>query len=292
MNKIIILVSFGNEEENIKKFVHEVEKSFSFKNISNYEILFIDDYSSDNSFNILKELSKKNNKIKIIKMKKRYGHSHSIQAGLENLSPEDFCVLIDCDLQDPPILIAENLNFDDEKTTIHFVRKNRDDSFFQKIYSFIAYMVLNFISFGKIINNAGYFKIIPPSIINSLKSNKEYLPYWNYLITKYSINNKIIYYTRGKRYSGNSKFGILTLNPWMTYFGGLYYFKYNFIILSSIFMVLIYLFNNSFNNFYGNAILNLLNFFIFSKLILFLFYLTYKKRREKIKCEYELINFS
>ncbi|MDC0326822.1 glycosyltransferase [Candidatus Pelagibacter sp.] len=292
MNKIIILVSFRNEEENIKKFVHEVEKSFSFKNISNYEILFIDDYSSDNSFNILRELSKKNNKIKIIKMKKRYGHSHSIQAGLENLSPEDFCVLIDCDLQDPPILIAENLNFDDEKTTIHFVRKNRDDSFFQKIYSFIAYMVLNFISFGKIINNAGYFKIIPPSIINSLKSNKEYLPYWNYLITKYSINNKIIYYTRGKRYSGNSKFGILTLNPWMTYFGGLYYFKYNFIILSSIFMVLIYLFNNSFNNFYGNAILNLLNFFIFSKLILFLFYLTYKKRREKIKCEYELINFS
>lgn len=292
MSKLIILVSFRNEELNIKKFVHEVEKSFSFKNISNYEILFIDDYSSDNSFNILKELSKKNNKIKIIKMKKRYGHSHSIQAGLENLSPEDFCVLIDCDLQDPPILIAENLNFDDKKTTIHFVRKNRDDSFFQKIYSFIAYMVLNFISFGKIINNAGYFKIIPPSIINRLKSNKEYLPYWNYLITKYSINNKIIYYTRGKRYAGNSKFGILTLNPWMTYFGGLYYFKYNFIILSSIFMVLINLFNNSFDNFYGNAILNFLNFFIFSKLILFLYYLTYKKRRKKIKCEYELINFS
>ncbi len=292
MNKITIIVSFRNEEENIKKFVHEVEKSFSLKNISNYEIIFIDDYSSDNSFSVLRELLKKNNKIKIIKMKRRYGHSHSIQAGLENLSPKNFCVLIDCDLQDPPILIAENLNFDDEKTTIHFVRKNRDDGFFQKIYSFIAYMVLNFISFGKIINNAGYFKIIPPSIINSLKSNKEYLPYWNYLITKYSINNKIIYYTRGKRYSGNSKFGILTLNPWMTYFGGLYYFKYNFIILSSILMVLIYLFNNSFNNFYGNAILNLLNFFIFSKLTLFLFYLNYKKRKEKIKCEYDLINFS
>lgn len=291
MNKLSILVSFRNEEENIKKFIYEVEKSFSFKNISNYEILFIDDYSSDNSFNILKELSKKNNKIKIIKMKKRYGHSHSIQAGLENLSVENFCVLIDCDLQDHPILIAENLNFDDKTTTIHFVRKNRDDSFFQKIYSFIAYMVLNFISFGKIINNAGYFKIIPPSIINSLKSDKEYLPYWNYLITKYSLNNKIIYYTRGKRYSGNSKFGIFTLNPWMTYFGGLYYFKYNFIALSLILMILIYLFNNLFNHFYGNILLHLLNFFIFSKLILFLYYLTLKKKRKKIKCEYELINF-
>ena len=292
MNKISILVSFRNEEDNIKKFIYEIEKSFSFKNISNYEIIFIDDYSSDNSFSILRELSKKNNKIKIIKMKKRYGHSHSIQAGLENLCPDNFCVLIDCDLQDPPLLIAENLNFDDKTTTVHFVRKNRDDGFFQKIYSFIAYVVLNFISFGKIINNAGYFKIIPPNIINSLKSDHEYLPYWNYLITKYSLNNKIIYYTRGKRFSGVSKFGIFTLNPWMTYFGGLYYFKYNFIILSLILMTFIFLLNNLFDNFYGSLMLNLLNFFIFSKLILFLCYLIYKRRRTKIMCEYELINFT
>ena len=55
MNKISILVSFRNEEDNIKKFIYEIEKSFSFKNISNYEIIFIDDYSSDNSFSILRE---------------------------------------------------------------------------------------------------------------------------------------------------------------------------------------------------------------------------------------------
>ena len=91
---------------------------------------------------------------------------------------------------------------------------------FSKSIFICAYKILNIISFGKIINNAGYFKIMPPCVTKKLKSDKEYLPYWNYLITKYSQKNKKKFYTRGKKILSDSKFGILTLNPWMTYFGG------------------------------------------------------------------------
>ena len=292
MNKISILTSFRNEQDNIKKFIENVKNCFLEKKIENYEIIFIDDDSSDQSFKILSNFAETNKKIKIIKMKRRYGHSHSIQAGLEKVDENNFCVLIDCDLQDPPSLIAEYLNFQDKNTTIHFVRKNRDDGFFQKVYSFIAYKILNIISFGKIINNAGYFKIMPPCVTKKLKSDKEYLPYWNYLITKYSQKNKKIFYTRGKRFSGDSKFGILTLNPWMTYFGGLYYFKYNFIIFSSILLVALFFFKNLFNNTFLNITLNSISLLILSNLFFFMYYLIYKYKKNKIKCDYQLINFS
>ena len=87
MSKISIIISFRNEKDNINKFVHEVEASFSKNN--NYEIIFIDDNSSDGSLEILLSLIKKNKKIKIIKMKKRFGHSNCIQAGLENISDKN-----------------------------------------------------------------------------------------------------------------------------------------------------------------------------------------------------------
>ena len=289
MSKISIIISFRNEKDNINKFVHEVEASFSKNN--NYEIIFIDDNSSDGSLEILLSLIKKNKKIKIIKMKKRFGHSNCIQAGLENISDKNFCVLIDCDLQDPPSLINQNLNINDTTNTIHFVRKSRDDGFFQKIYTSIAYKILKIISKGKIIESAGYFKIIPPSVTAKLKKDDEYMPYWNYLITKYSNKNKSVYYTRSKRYQGESKFNIFSLNPWMTYFGGLYHFKYNFIFLASIIIILsigakIFI-NLKLISLISNVIISFLSLNILS----FLIYLFFKNKKKKILCEYELINF-
>lgn len=291
MNKLSILVSFRNEEDNITKFIENINSSFLKKKINNYEIIFVDDDSSDKSFKILTSFANNDKKIKIIKMRKRFGHSNSIQAGLENINEENFCVLIDCDLQDSPSLIAENLNFDDKLNTIHFVRKNRDDGFFQKIYSYIAYQILNFISFGKIIKNAGYFKIIPPSTTKKLKLDNEFLPYWNYLITKYSSNNKKVYYTRNKRFSGESKFSFVSLNPWMTYFGGLYYFKYNFILLSIIILISNLFLNNFYDSYFIGILYYITNLSISFNLFFFLIYLYFKSKKKKFKCEYELINF-
>ena len=72
MSKISIIISFLNEKDNINKFVQEIETSFSKNN--NYEIIFIDDNSSDGSLEVLLDLIKKNKNIKIIKLKKRFGN--------------------------------------------------------------------------------------------------------------------------------------------------------------------------------------------------------------------------
>ena len=121
MSKISIIASFRNEQENLDLFITKIEDSFKKQDNFDYEIIFVDDYSSDNSFEILKKRMKLNNKIKIIKMKKRYGHSPSIQAAIENINGNNYSVIIDCDLQDSPELISENLKNILSDETIHFI---------------------------------------------------------------------------------------------------------------------------------------------------------------------------
>ncbi len=290
MSYISIIASFRNEEESLKQFITRISRSFKKKKIKKYEIIFVDDCSTDNSLQILFKEAKKNKKIRIIKMKNRYGHSNSIQAAFENISKNNFSVIIDCDLQDPPELIAKNFNPKTKDKTIHFIRTKRKDGLFQKIYSNFAYKILYLISFGKIFSNAGYFKINPPTVTKKIKKDKEYYPYWNYLITKYSKKNEKIFYSRLKRSKGTSKFSFISLNPWLTFFGGAYYFKFNYIIFLSSIILLINVFKKSNYLSKFELVLNSGLILISINLIMFLFYLVFKIKK-KIKCKYSKLNF-
>ena len=295
MSKISIIASFRNEQENIDLFINKIQETFEKLNNFDYEIIFVDDCSTDNSFSILEKHFESNKKIKVIKMHQRYGHSPSIQTALENINNNNYCVIIDCDMQDPPEMIAENLKNIQKNETVHFVRKKRDDGFFQKIYSYIAYIILNFISGGKIFINAGYFKIMPPVVTEKIKKNDEYLPFWSYLITKLSIKNKKIYYLRKPRHGGESKYSFFSINPWLTFYGGLYYFKVRYLIFSITLLAFFILIKNYTIFISKSLIINLvfnsiITIFIIN-IIFFLYYLYLKSKKKKINCNYELINF-
>ena len=223
--RISIIASFYNEVENINEFITRTINSFKKLRKVDYELIFIDDFSNDSSNTLIKKASKKNKKIKLIRLKKNYGSDPSIQTGFDFVSQKNYATVIDCDLQERPELIANNFAKIKKKQTIHFVRKKREDPFFQRFYAKIAYLVLYFISEKKIIKNASYFKIIPPSVVKKIKKNTESNPYWNYLFTKHSTQNKIVYYVRKKRIHGSSKFNIFTLNPWVTFFSGINFYS-------------------------------------------------------------------
>ena len=95
-------------------------------------------------------------------------------------------------------------------------------------------MILQFISDGKIISNSNYFKIIPPNVVKKIKKNTEIDPYWHYLLTKHSLQNKMVYYVRKNRIHGTSKFNLFSLNPWLTFFSAANYFKMKFITTTTI----------------------------------------------------------
>ena len=222
-----IIASFRNEEKSIKYFCKRINSCFSKYNNITYKIYFINDFSTDNSESIIKRLKKNNKKIILASTNKNYGGSHSIHYGFSLIPNNQFATVIDCDLQDPPEILVKEFIKSKKDTLVNFKRKERNENFFQLFYTNIAYKVLSLISFGKIISNSNYFKIIPPYIVKKIKKSTEIYPFWNYFICQYSKKNKIVLYKRKKRSFGKTKFGIFSTNPWATFYSALYYFMVN-----------------------------------------------------------------
>ena len=289
--KISIIATFFNEEGNINEFIARINSSFKKFNHIDYEIIFIDAASNDLSNALIKKARTKNKKIKLITLKKRYGLHEGIQTGFDFVSKKNYAAVIDCDLQDRPELIAQNFAKIKKEQTIHFVRKKREDSFFQRFYTKIAYLFLHFISEGKIIRDTGYFKIISSIAVKKIKKNIEAHPYWSYLFTKYSPQNKKVYYIRKKRIYGNSKFSIFSLNPWVFFFSGIHCFRKRFInIISTLLIINITILLLTYYNFYNVFIILFLALFsclLIASLAISTFLLYYKKRIKRTYCKYK-----
>ncbi|MCB0750078.1 MAG: glycosyltransferase family 2 protein, partial [Ignavibacteriae bacterium] len=99
-SRISILVPLFNEEESLAKLTKQI--SDVFNNIkTDYEILFVDDGSVDNSLKVIKDLARTNNKIRYISFRKNYGKSAALNIGFKNVTG-DVVITMDADLQDDP----------------------------------------------------------------------------------------------------------------------------------------------------------------------------------------------
>jgi len=107
--KISVIFSFFNEENCISDAINQVSNILNKIDNLDYELIFINDCSSDNSLSKLVEKSKDNNKIKIINMSRRFGHMPCVLAGLKN-STGDAVIHMDIDLQDPPEIMDKMIN--------------------------------------------------------------------------------------------------------------------------------------------------------------------------------------
>lgn len=106
MKKISIVVPCYNEEDIIEEFYNKLLETLDEIEGYEYEILFIDDGSNDNTLKILNLIKEKDNKVRIISFSRNFGKESAIYAGLEN-SKGDLVVVMDSDLQHPPQKIIE-----------------------------------------------------------------------------------------------------------------------------------------------------------------------------------------
>lgn len=216
---ISIIYSFKNEESNIPELIDRTIKTC--KKISEeYEVIFVDDKSTDKSKEIIKSHILKNNKIKYILMNRTFGTSPCVLAGIEN-SQGDYVVYLDSDLQDPPELIEEMIKKAKEGyDIIHTKRKNREgENFFKLLLTNFAYFILNKILFIKLEKNSGDFKLLSRKVANKILDMKEKDPFLRGLPSWTGYKNTIIYYDRAERFRGETKFPLLSsTNPYKEFF--------------------------------------------------------------------------
>ncbi len=165
--KYSIVIPVHNEEKNLPILVKELSEVIN-KLKGEVEVIFIDDGSNDNSFNVLRELKKRYKWIKIIKFKKRSGQTAAFDAGFKEARGE-VIITMDADLQNNPADIFKLLEYYPLYDVVSGKRVNRKDSIVKKVSSRIANYIRNKITKENIVDTGCSLKLFKAEYIKRLK---------------------------------------------------------------------------------------------------------------------------
>jgi dolichol-phosphate mannosyltransferase len=203
---ISIIIPVYNEQENIELLFNRLISSSKLWNDS-FELLFVDDGSSDNSYSLLKEIADRQDNVKIIKLSRNFGHQAAISAGIK-LAKGDAAIIMDADLQDPPELLTKFIEeWKNGTEVVYAVRKNRKENIFKKIGYMSFYWILQkIVSDINIPIDAGDFCLMDRKVIDVLNSMTEENRFVRGLRAYAGYNQKGIEYDRPNRASGSPKY--------------------------------------------------------------------------------------
>ena len=220
MKLLSIVFSFRNEEGNIKELVERINKSLNILKDWSYEIIFVNDDSTDNSETILLDLQK-SNPIKIINMSRNFGVDPCVIAGFRH-AKGDAIVYLHTDLQDPPEIIPKLIKkFEEGNDVVHTVRSKRHgESKFRLFVTKIAYHIINIISDIDLPIEAGDYKLISRKALDKILMQKEFRPYVRGLSVWVGFKQAFIKYEREARGAGVSKMPLLSKGPVVDFING------------------------------------------------------------------------
>lgn len=205
--KVSILVPLFNEEESLNPLTTEIKKTMSNIDVD-YEVLFVDDGSRDDSLKILKEICRTNNHFRFISFRKNYGKSAAMHVGFNHVKG-DAVITMDADLQDDPAGIANLLKKLDEGFDLcSGWKKKRRDPFIKKHSSKIFNFITRLISGIKIHDFNCGLKAYRKEVVENIKVYGEmhrYIPvlakWQGFTIAEVPVQH------RARRY-GKTKYGI------------------------------------------------------------------------------------
>ncbi len=208
INLLSIVTPVFNEEENIEKHHQNLTLTLSkLKHFKNYEIIFVNDGSTDNSINILKKLSNIDKKLKIINFTRNFGHEAATTAGINNAAG-DAIVIIDGDMQDPTKLILEfEKEYINNFDIVYGQRSKRlKESWLKKITSKAFYPIFKVLTKIDIPKNTGDFCLISRRAINIFNQLPEKSRFVRGLIYWSGLPKKAILFVRKERNAGQTKY--------------------------------------------------------------------------------------
>ena len=220
MKLISLVFSFRNEEKNLSELVDRIKSAFENLNDFNYELIFVNDASDDNSESVLESLQI-NHPITIINMSRRFGNVPCVIAGFRHANG-DAIIYMDSDLQDPPEiipkLIEEYLKGSD---VVHTVRTKREgENKIKLIITKFAYKIINFLADIPLPIEAGDFKLISKKALNKILEQKEFRPYVRGLSVWVGHKQGYVNYERKARPGGETKHPLFSAGPVSEFING------------------------------------------------------------------------
>jgi polyisoprenyl-phosphate glycosyltransferase len=205
---ISICIPVRNESENIFLMYNEIKKIFSENLINyNYEIIFTDNLSTDKTFEIIKEISKKDNKVKGYQFSKNIDKERSLFFAFKQTT--GLCTIqLDCDFEDPPEIIPRFVEKWEQGFDVVYGIRNRrvkDPYYYLRL---VFYRLIDLISKDNLPRDAGDFRLCDQKVINKILQIDDQDPYIRGLISSIGYKQFGITHDRGERKKNKTKFNL------------------------------------------------------------------------------------
>ena len=203
--EVSIVIPVFEEEGNLDRIYTEILSQMDKER--SFEIIFVDDGSSDGSWGIIKSLYRKDSRIRGIRFSRNFGHQYALYAGLMN-SRGDAVITMDADLQHPPSILPQLLQeWRKGSKIVNTLRvDHKNISFMKKMSSWLFYKVFSFLSGVEMTPGTSEFRLLDRQVVNELLKFNESGVFLRGLVNWIGFSNARISYKCQDRYSGHTKY--------------------------------------------------------------------------------------
>lgn len=206
--KVSVLVPCYNEEASLRAFYDALTAIVSSLTAYDWEFLFINDGSCDQTWSVVNDLYEMDTRVSCIDLSRNFGKENAMMAGFDYAKGE--CVIImDADLQDPPSLIPEMLKcWENGYQDVYAKRNTRGkESWLRRNLSILFYNILDKSTRYDVLQNVGDFRLLDRRCIDALKQLRENERYTKGLFCWIGYKKKELLFDRGDRIAGRSNWG-------------------------------------------------------------------------------------
>jgi polyisoprenyl-phosphate glycosyltransferase len=207
MKRISIVVPFHNEAGGVDAFQRELGAALATLPGHAFEIICVDDGSTDGTLDELVALHQRDARVRVIELSRNFGKEAALTAGID-AARGDAVVAMDADLQDPPALIARLVAEWERGADVVLARRTdrSSDSFLKRSTARLFYRLHNSVSSVKIPDNVGDFRLLDRKAVDALKTLPERQRFMKGLFAWIGFRTATVDYARGARAAGTSKF--------------------------------------------------------------------------------------
>jgi len=205
--KISVVVPMYYEEEVAQECYGRLSKVLATIENYEHEMIFINDGSKDKTLEILENIAKEDNNVKVISFSRNFGHQCAVTAGIKHVTG-DAIVIIDADLQDPPELIPEMLKLWEQGYEVIYGKRKirKGESKFKLLTAKMFYKTLNALSDVDIPKDTGDFRLVDRKVVDVINSLPEHNKFLRGLFSWVGFKQKAFEYERKERVAGKTKY--------------------------------------------------------------------------------------
>ena len=174
MKSVSVIIPAFNEEDCVKELVERLQKTFEHEGNYNWDLLIIENGSTDRTYSALLDIRKSEPRLRILKLSRNFRMDGGITAGLSHIN-SDACVIMTADLQDPPEVISQFLREWEKgyENIYAIVNERQGISPIRRFNSVMFYRVAGFLSDGLITKNASDFRLVDRKVYESVREMTE-----------------------------------------------------------------------------------------------------------------------